>query len=65
MGLEIIFRIAAIGIITAVVNQLLKKADKDELATLVTLASLVIVLTMVVSMVSELLETVKTLFSFY
>lgn len=65
MGIEIIFRIAAIGIITAVVNQILKKSDKDELATLVTLASLVIVLSMVVGMISELLETVKTLFALY
>ena len=65
MGIEIIFKIAAIGIITAVVNQILKKSDKDEIATLVTLASLVIVLGLVVGMISELLDTVKSLFSFY
>ena len=65
MGIEIVFRIAGVGIITAVINQILKKSDKDEIATLVTLASLVIVLTMVVSMIGELLDTVKTLFSLY
>ena len=65
MGIEIVFRIAGVGIITTVINQILKKSDKDEIATLVTLASLVIVLTMVVSMIGELLDTVKTLFSLY
>ena len=38
MDISIIFRIAAVGILTAVVNQVLKKADKDEIATLTTLA---------------------------
>jgi len=63
MGIDIIFKIAGVGIITAVINQILKKSEKDEIATLVTLASLVIVLSMVVSMIGELLDTVKTLFS--
>ena len=65
MGIDIIFKIAGVGIITAVINQILKKTDKDEIATLVTLASLVIVLSMVVGMIGELLDTVKTLFSLY
>jgi len=65
MGIDIIFKIAGVGIITAVINQILKKSEKDEIATLVTLASLVIVLSMVVSMIGELLDTVKTLFSLY
>ena len=43
MGIDIIFKIAAVGLITAIINQILKKADKDEIATLVTLAGLVIV----------------------
>lgn len=43
MDVGIIFKIAAVGILTAVVNQVLKKADKDEIATLTTLAGLVIV----------------------
>jgi stage III sporulation protein AC len=64
-GVEIIFRIAAIGILTAVVAQILKKADKDEIATLVTLAGLVVVLLMVVNMISQLFDTVKQLFHLY
>ncbi|HHW89748.1 MAG TPA: stage III sporulation protein AC [Clostridiales bacterium] len=65
MGVEIIFRIAAIGILTAVVTQILKKAEKDEIATLVTLAGLVIVLLMVINMISQLFDAVKQLFNLY
>ncbi|HEY8423567.1 MAG TPA: stage III sporulation protein AC [Clostridia bacterium] len=64
-GVEIIFRIAAIGILTAVVTQILKKADKDEIATLVTLAGLIVVLLMVINMISQLFDTVKQLFNLY
>ena len=62
MGIEIIFKIAAIGIITAVVNQVLKYAGKDEIATLTTLAGVIIVLLMLINMIGELFESVKTLF---
>lgn len=62
MDVSVILKIAAVGLLTAVVNQILKKADKDEIATLTTLAGLVIVLLMVVNMVSELFETLRTLF---
>ncbi len=64
MGIDIIFKIAAIGIITAVINILLKKSDKEEMATLVTLASLVLVLIMVVDMVVQLFDTIRNLFDF-
>lgn len=65
MDISIIFKIAAVGLITAIVNQVLKKADKDEIATLTTLAGLVIVLIMVVGMISQLFDTLKTMFGFY
>ena len=65
MGIEIIFKIAAIGILTAVTNQILKYSGKDEIAMLTTLAGVVIVLFMVVNMISELFVTVKELFSLY
>ena len=65
MGIDMIFKIAAIGILTAVTNQVLKYAGKDEIATIVTLSGVVIVLFMVVNMVSQLFETVKSLFSLY
>lgn len=65
MEIDIIFKIAAIGIIIAVITQVLKKSDRDDIATLVALAGLIIVLTLVINMVSELFETVKNIFSLY
>ncbi len=65
MGVEIIFKIAAIGILTAVVNQILQHQGKSEIATLSTLAGLVIVLIMVLNMVSGLFDTLKSMFNLY
>ena len=65
MGIDIIFKIAAIGIFTAVTNQVLKYSGKDEIATLTTLAGVIIVLFLVVYMINELFGTVKQLFSLY
>ena len=65
MGVDIIFKIAAIGVLLSVVNQVLKYAGKDEIATLTTLAGVVIVLLMVVDLISQLFNTVKSLFSLY
>ena len=62
--MEVILKIAAIGILTAVVNQVLKYAGKDEIATLATLAGVVVVLLMVIGMISDLFNTVKDLFLF-
>ena len=64
MGFEIIFKIAAIGILTAVVGQVLKQSGKDEIATLTTLAGLIIVLFMVLDLISSLFSSVKTMFDF-
>ena len=65
LDVSIISRITAIGLITAIASQLLKKADKDEIATFVTLAGLIIVLITVVNMVSDLFTSLKTLFGLY
>lgn len=65
MDIDIIFKIAAIGILTAVINQILKVSGKEEISTFVTLAGIIIVLFSVVDMISNLFNTVKTLFSIY
>lgn len=65
MDIEIIFKIAAVGILTAVINQILKIAGKDEIATFVTLAGIIVVLFSVIGMISDLFNTVKSLFSVY
>lgn len=62
MGVEIVFKIGAIGLLTAVISQILGQAGKSEIATLSTLAGVVIALVMVVDMVSELFSSIKNLF---
>lgn len=64
MGVEIIFKIAGIGILTAIISQILRQTGKDEIGTLATLAGVIIVLVMVISLIGELFSTVKTLFNF-
>ena len=65
MDINIIFKIAMIGILIAVITQVLKKSDRDDIATLVALAGLIIVLTLVINMISELFETIKNMFYLY
>ena len=64
-SIDIIFKIAAIGILITVICQILKKSDRDDIATLVSIAGLIIVLTLVISMVSELFENIKNIFNLY
>ncbi len=65
MEINIIFKIAAIGIAITVITQILKKSDRDDIATLVALAGLIIVLTLVINMISELFENIKNIFYLY
>ena len=62
--MEIIFKLAGIGIITSIVNQILKYCGKEEIASITTLAGLVISLLMVINLVQDLFNTVKNLFIF-
>jgi stage III sporulation protein AC len=65
MNVEIIFKIAAVGILVAVVNQVLLKAGREELAMMTTLTGLVIVLLMVINLISQLFQSVKSIFRLY
>lgn len=65
MNIDIIFKIAAIGILITVICQILKKSDRDDIATLVSLAGLIIVLTLVLGMISDLFEMIKSIFNLY
>lgn len=65
MDISIIFKIAAIGIIITIVCQVLKKCDRDDVATVVTIVGLVIVLTVTVTMIGDLFETLKQIFGIY
>ncbi len=62
MDVDLIFRIAAIGIVVAVLNIVLSRAGRDEQAMMTTLAALVVVLMMVVREIADLFALVKTLF---
>ena len=62
MDVDLIFKIAAIGILVAVLNQVLSRAGRDEQAMMTTLAGLVVVLMMVVQEIANLFTMVKNLF---
>lgn len=59
-----IFKIAAIGIIVSILNQVLSRSGRDEQATMTTLAGLVVVLMVVAQRIAELFDLVKDLFHF-
>lgn len=65
MSVDLIFKIAAIGILTAVLNQVLSRAGKEEMATMASLAGLIIVLAMILDLISNLFNTIKSLFNLY
>ncbi|MBQ6830988.1 MAG: stage III sporulation protein AC [Clostridia bacterium] len=62
MDVDLIFKIAAIGIIVAVLNQVLIRSGREEQAMMTTLAGLVVVLAMVVTEISDLFHMVKSIF---
>ena len=62
MEINIVFRIAAVGILVAVLHQVLMRAGREEQAMLTTLAGLVVVLFWVIQYISQLFDTVETLF---
>lgn len=64
MDIDLIFKIAAIGIIVSILNQVLSRSGRDEQATMTTLAGLVVVLMMLAEKIAELFDLVKALFRF-
>ncbi len=64
MELDLIFKIAGVGMIVAVLNMLLKKSDRDEYATIVSIAGLIVVLAMIIDEIAALFDTVKSVFGF-
>ncbi len=61
MGVDIILKIAGIGILTAIVSIILKKSDRDDVATFATLAGLIVVILLVVDMVGGLFDNIKSI----
>lgn len=64
MDVDLVFKIAAIGILVAVLNILLSRAGRDEQALMTTIAGLVVVLVLMIQKISELFALIKQLFSF-
>ena len=64
MDIDLIFKIAAVGIIVSILNQVLVRSGREEQATMTSLAPLVVVLMIVVQRIAELFDMVKTLFEF-
>ena len=64
MDIDLIFKIAAIGIIVSILNQVLSRSGRDEQATMTTLAGLVVVLMMLAQKIADLFDLVKELFRF-
>jgi len=65
MSVDIIFKIAAIGILISVVNHVLNKAGREEISMMVTLAGIVVVLLMVIDMISNWFSKIKSIFQLY
>ena len=63
LEIDLVFKIAAIGIIVAVLNQLLIRSGREDQAMMTTLAGLVVVLSMLVQQISDLFVTIKSLFA--
>ena len=63
MDIELVFKIAAIGIIVAVLNQLLIRSGREDQAIMTTLAGLVVVLSILVKQISTLFATIRSLFA--
>ena len=64
MEIDLIFKIAEVGIIVSILNQVLVRSGREEQATMTTLAGLVVVLMILVQKIAELFDLVKTLFQF-
>ena len=65
MDVEMLFKIAGVGIVAAVVTQLLKQSGRDEMATIAAIAGLIIGLTMMLDMIEELFNSVRAVFKLY
>ena len=63
MNVDLIFRLAGIGILVSVLGQVLTRTGREDMATLTTLAGLVVVLLMVINLISQLFQSVRSIFN--
>ncbi|MGO1368229.1 MAG: stage III sporulation protein AC [Senegalia sp. (in: firmicutes)] len=65
MSVDIIFKIAGIGLLVSITNQVLIRAEREEMATMVTLVGIVMVLGIVIDLIIDLFDNVKSIFNLY
>ncbi len=65
MDISIILKIAVVGLIITIICQILKKSDRDDIATIVSLVGLIIVFTVVISMIADLFTKIQELFELF
>lgn len=65
IDIDLIFKIATIGILVAVLNRVLVQSGREEIAMMTTLAGLVVVLLLVINLINQLFQTVKSIFQLY
>ena len=65
MQIDVIFKIAAVGIIVTIICQILKKSDREDIATIVSLAGLIIVLAVVIDMIADLFGSIRSIFDLF
>ena len=65
MNVDLVFKMAAVGMLVAVLSQVLTRAGREDIATMTTLAGLIVVLVMVVNLVSDFFTSVRAIFSLY
>ena len=65
MSVDMVFKVAAVGVLVAVIGQVLSRAGREDIAMLTTLAGLVVVLVMVVNLISDFFGSVRAIFSLY
>lgn len=65
MGIDLIFKIAGIGILVAIITQLLKQTGRDDIAMLAAIAGLVVTLTMVINIIGTLFDSVQRIFELH
>ena len=65
MGINLLFQIAGVGVLVTVLNMLLKRSEREEMAMLVTIAGLVVALLLIINPIAELFRTVQSIFQLY
>lgn len=65
MSIDLVFKIAAIGILTAILNQMMSNYKRDDIATVITLGGLILVLLMIIPVIGDLFDSIRSVFGLY